>query len=196
MGETKRRIPGHYGDRLELFSTLQEGDVDALFLGDSLTERYDLDSYFPNLTTANRGIDGDTVFGLLHRLDESIAGVNPRVIVMLIGVNDVDAAPSQYPELLLEVRKRFPSIPLLCLSLLPVGGIYSDMNADILKANEIIREEAETIGANYVDVHPCLCDDSGELCEDCTVDGVHLSPEGYRRLTLAIQPYLSRLLGR
>lgn len=62
MGEAKRRIPGHYGDRLELFSALQEGDVDVLFLGDSLTERYDLDSYFPNLTTANRGIDGDTVF--------------------------------------------------------------------------------------------------------------------------------------
>ena len=43
-------------------------EVDVAFLGDSLTDGYDLSKYYPQFTTANRGFGGETTFGLESRM--------------------------------------------------------------------------------------------------------------------------------
>ena len=43
-------------------------EVDIAFIGDRLTDRYDLENYYPQYITANRGINGDTTFDVENRL--------------------------------------------------------------------------------------------------------------------------------
>ena len=63
--------------------------VDVAFIGDSLTDGYDLSLYYPEFSVANRGIGGDTTFGVEERLKVSLYDANPRVIVMMIGSNNI-----------------------------------------------------------------------------------------------------------
>ncbi len=57
-----------------------------VFLGDSITEGKLWDERVPTLPTVNRGIGGDTVRGVLDRLDSAI--VEPQAVSVLIGTND------------------------------------------------------------------------------------------------------------
>ncbi|HPI85609.1 MAG TPA: GDSL-type esterase/lipase family protein, partial [Bacteroidales bacterium] len=61
---------------------------DIVFLGDSLTEGFDLQHYFnlPNLK--NRGISGDTTYQVLYRLEE-IWNSKPAGLFLMIGINDM-----------------------------------------------------------------------------------------------------------
>ena len=82
----------HYTDRLAVFEEENKTltDVDVVFLGDSLTEGYDLKTYYPEYNVVNRGIGGDTTFGLEKRLQVSAYDINPKMVMMLIGVNNLD----------------------------------------------------------------------------------------------------------
>lgn len=64
--------------------------MDVAFIGYSLTDRYDLEEYYPQYVTANRGINGDTTFDIEKRLQISLYNLKPKVAVMLIGVNNPD----------------------------------------------------------------------------------------------------------
>ena len=65
--------------------------ADVVFLGDSLTDGCDLEKYYPEYSSVNRGISGDTTDGLLNRLKVSACDVDPKAVVLLIGVNDISS---------------------------------------------------------------------------------------------------------
>ena len=72
------------------------GSVEVAFLGDSLTDGCDLNVYYPQYVTVNRGIGGDTTFGLEKRLKVSAYDVNPKVVVMLICANNFGTMMNNY----------------------------------------------------------------------------------------------------
>ena len=88
----KRLFETHYYDRCNLFNEENKHltNIDVAFLGDSLTEGYDLKSFYPDWTVVNRGISGDTTIGLEKRLQVSAYDAHPKVISMLIGANNFD----------------------------------------------------------------------------------------------------------
>ena len=65
-----------------------QNNQNILFIGDSLTEWFNLKMYFPEASIINEGIAGDTTYGLLERL-EAILDVTADKIFLLIGINDV-----------------------------------------------------------------------------------------------------------
>ena len=67
--------------------TLQ--NVDVAFVGDSITDGYNLKYFYPEYITANRGISADTSFGLEDRIKVSVYDINPKVVVLLIGINNI-----------------------------------------------------------------------------------------------------------
>lgn len=62
--------------------------VDILFIGDSMTERGDMQYFFPDLNIVCQGIGGDTTEGVLNRID-CAEKCNPQIIVINIGINDI-----------------------------------------------------------------------------------------------------------
>ena len=61
----------------------------VVFLGDSLTEMYDLSEHYPDLRVYNRGISGDTTDHMLERLESNVIALSPDVVVFLGGCNDI-----------------------------------------------------------------------------------------------------------
>jgi len=62
----------HYRLRTMYFSIDPHDERPLVFLGDSITDEGEWDKLFPNLSTENRGIGGDSTLGLLNRLDQVI----------------------------------------------------------------------------------------------------------------------------
>ena len=70
---------------IEENATYEDYEVDIAFIGDSLTDGYDVKAYYPDFLVSNRGIGGDTTFDLEGRIQVSLYDLKPKVVVMLIG---------------------------------------------------------------------------------------------------------------
>ena len=108
-------VPSRGQARAALFRELAAGPSahrDVVVLGDSLTERGEWWELLDR-PVANRGIAGDTVENVRARLDDIIA-LEPRVLFVLVGVNDLlaGASPellaSRHTQLVVELRRRMP----------------------------------------------------------------------------------------
>ena len=88
-------------------------DCDFCMVGDSLTQYYDLNKYFPDKSTKNRGIAGDSTTSLLNRLDKSIRGMNPKITILLIGANNVSTFQNDY-ELLVQKTQNLQMWDFFC----------------------------------------------------------------------------------
>src|SRR5205814_1275689 len=77
----------------------KQGDVDVLFLGDSITQGWEgagkqvWKDHFEKLKAANFGIGGDQTQHVLWRITEGkeLEGIHPKVIVLMIGTNNMGA---------------------------------------------------------------------------------------------------------
>ena len=173
-------------------------EVEVAFLGDSLTDGYDLAKYYPQYVTANRGIGGDTTFNLEERLQVSVYDLKPKVAVMLIGANNADTMFENYEAILIGLQENLPDTKVVLLSLTAMGGEHWGRNNQLAAYNNVsIKLLAEKYGFAFVDLYSPLYDVSiGEVYEGYTSDGGHLTHEGYTVVTAQITPVLQELLGK
>ena len=66
-----------------------------LFLGDSLTDYFDLETYFPGQPVVNSGIAGNTTDQILASMKTRVYDYNPSKIFLLIGTNDLRDGKAQ-----------------------------------------------------------------------------------------------------
>jgi lysophospholipase L1-like esterase len=175
-----------------------------VFLGDSLTHRYPLADFYPNMPIYNRGIDGDTTLGVLKRLDVSVFDLQPSIVVLQIGTNDLQVAelPSEatvknVQSIMAKIRERLPHIKILLVSLYPVNETPDKLiekivvgprnNKDLMWMNAHYKTLTHD---QFIDVYPSLCDATGNLEMRYTKEGLHLSLNGYAQVTEKIKPIL------
>ena len=176
----------------------EDYEVEVAFLGDSLTDMYDLAKYYPQYVTANRGIGGDTTFDLEARLQVSVYDLKPQVLVMLIGANNPDTMLQNYESILQGIRENLPDTKVVLLSMTAMGGEHWGIkNSQAAYNNVSIRLLAEKYGFTFVDLFRPLYDVSiGEVYAGYTVDGGHFTDVGYTAVTALITPVLEQLLGK
>ncbi len=172
--------------------------VEVAFLGDSLTDGYDLATYYPQYVTANRGIGGDTTFDLEARLQTSVYDLKPQVAVMLIGANNPDTMLDNYESILKGLQKNLPDTKVVLLSMTAMGGEYWGSKNQLAAYNNVsIKLLAEKYGYTFVDLFTPLYDVSiGEVYAGYTSDGGHFTTKGYTVITDIITPVLQELLGK
>ena len=173
-------------------------EVEVAFIGDSLTDGYDLNEYYPQYITANRGIGGDTTYDLEKRLQVSVYDLKPQVVVMLIGANNMDTMLENYEKILQGLQKNLPQTKVVVLSLTAMGGEHWGSKNQLAAYNNVsIELLAGKYGCEFVDLFTPLYDVSiGEVYEGYTVDGGHFTPQGYEVVTQQITPVLEKLLGK
>ena len=195
----QKQIQQYYADKYVQYEQENQryGDyeVDVAFLGDSLTDGYDLAQYFPQFVTANRGIGGETTFGLEERLALSAYELKPKVVVMLIGANNIDTMFDNYENLLVGLTENLPDTKIVLLSLTAMGGNWAHKNPQAAYNNVKIKALADTYKCVYIDIFTPLLDPSTDQIRAVyTNDGVHLTHEGYTVLTQALTPVLEALV--
>lgn len=173
-------------------------EVEVAFLGDSLTDGYDLTKYYPQYVTANRGIGGDTTFDLEARLAVSVYELKPQVAVMLIGANNPYTMMENYEAILSGLKTNLPNTQVVLLSMTAMGGeIWGPKNPQAALNNISIEALAKKYDFTYVDLFTPLYDlSAGEVYAGYTVDGGHFTHEGYLAVTAQITPVLEQLLGK
>ncbi|MFA5449410.1 MAG: GDSL-type esterase/lipase family protein, partial [Clostridia bacterium] len=141
---------------------IQTGEV--VFTGDSITELCDLGQFYPNITAYNRGISADTTEGLLKRMDESIFDLAPKVIVLLIGINDLaffgkseDEVLVNYRKILSQIADRLPTAAVIIQSVYPVNSqMYKDEvffhPEKIVRLNTGLSALAEEFSYTYANI--------------------------------------------
>ncbi|MBR3862327.1 MAG: hypothetical protein IKM42_01570, partial [Clostridia bacterium] len=103
-------------------------EVDVAFLGDSLTDGYNLEKYYPQYLVLNRGIGGETTFGLEKRLKVSVYDLKPKVAVMLIGANNFDTMFDNYENILKGFKENLPNTKIVLLSLTSMSQEWGKNN--------------------------------------------------------------------
>lgn len=170
-------------------------EVDVAFLGDSLTDGYDLKKHYPDFLVVNRGIGGDTTFGLEERIDVSLYDLKPKIAVMLIGANNMDTMFENYEELLKGFKENVPNTKIVLLSLTSMSGEWGRKNQLAAYNNVKIKLLAKEYGFEYIDLYSSLFNiEAGEIYAEYTTDGGHLTELGYEVLTQQITPVIEKLL--
>ena len=188
----------HWVDRVKSFreqNNKQYSEKNVILLGDSITEGFTVDKYFPDRHVLNRGIGADIIGnalpesdkrGILRRMDESIFDCNPSEVFILIGINDLgsghkpETIEAGYREFLKRIKSRSPTLPVHVQSVLPTRDRFAKHNANVLDVNRRLQKLAKEFGYDYVDLHSKMTDDKGELKKEFTADGLHLKDPGYK----------------
>ena len=162
--------------------------TDLLFLGNSLIANGHWAEWFPNHVVVNRGIRGDGIEGVMNRL-EPLTRVPPKAIILLIGINDLafhdsDWVLSKYQILLNQLKDKLPSTKVLVQSILPVNNHVKDTghsNDTIVLINKELENYLEELNFSWLDLHPLFSDVHGNLKEEWTLDGLHLTGIAYQK---------------
>lgn len=200
--ELARQVAEYRAAKMEQYerenAAYDDYEVEVAFIGDSLTDGYDLAKYYPQYVTANRGIGGDTTFDLEERLQVSVYDLKPRVVVMLIGANNPETMLENYEDILIGLRDNLPETEVVLLSMTAMGGDHwGRWNAQAAYNNVSVQLLSEKYGYTFVDLFTPLYDVStGEVYEGYTVDGGHFTHEGYTAVTAQITPVLEEILGK
>ena len=169
-------------------------DVDIAFIGDSITDGYEqFGTAYSSYKVAWRGIGGDTTTGVYNRLEVSLYAVNPKVIVLLIGVNNLDSMFTDYEKIITDIRAKLPDSKLIVQSLHPTSKDFSSYNSKIIDANLKIQEICENNGCIYVDVYTKLIE-NGVYSAEYTDDGLHPNEAGYAKITEVLLPVIQESL--
>lgn len=182
--------------------TLKEDYTNYLFLGDSITDFYDLDKYYEGLPAVNSGISGNTTEDILNDMKGRVYDYNPSKVFLLIGTNDlihdisVDDIATNIEKIVNEINSNEPHSEIYVESVYPVNdNLDEDMvdvrnNDDIMEINEKIKKYCEDNGYTYINMYDKLLDEDGNFNEEYTDDGLHPNSRGYEVITDEIKKFL------
>lgn len=170
--------------------------ADIVFYGDSLTYYGDFASVFPDKVVCNLGLRGDTIEGLIERIQQ-VCMLKPNYVFLMAGINDLaDNEPerfkTQYGNLLKLLESIEPRCTTVVQSLLPVNSVdfqISCCNDTVREHNEIIESLAYTHHLHFINLFPLYCVD-GLLPQVWTVDGIHLKSYAYKKWYETIKNYV------
>ena len=144
---------------------------------------------------------------MLWRLENGeLDGVNPKVIVLLAGTNNVGTRPGDDAKVADITRgikaidrhpasKKAPNATIILTGIFPRNDNLAVM-PEINKINENIARFADGKKIRYVNVNDKLADKDGMLFDGMmTVDKLHPTVKGYQIWADALKPILTELLG-
>jgi lysophospholipase L1-like esterase len=166
----------------------------VIFLGDSITDGWDLAKYFPGQPYINRGIGGQTTPQMLIRFRSDVIDLQPKVLIILAGTNDIAGntglmTPGEIEGNLKSMTElaHIHGIRVVLSSLTPVNN-YTERSKlffplrppeQILELNRWIKDYAAQNGCTYLDYFSAMVDDKGLLKADLSEDGLHPNDRGY-----------------
>ena len=186
------------------------GENRVVFFGDSITDFWHLDEYFPGKPYINRGIGGQTTPQMLIRFRQDVIDLHPKVVIILAGTNDI--AGNTGPMRIEDIEANYASmaelarannIRVVFSSVLPVHN-YTPRSQNMFagrspeKILELNRWLKEYVAAHpdclYLDYFSAMVDDKGLLKRDLADDGLHPNAAGYKIMAPLVEVAIERAL--
>ena len=185
-----------------------KGDVELVFLGDSITQGWEREgaetwkTYYGGRKAVNFGIDGDQTQHVLWRIDHgNFDGIKPKLIVIMLGTNNAGHnTPGEVAEamglIVKRLREKLPGTRLLLLGIFPRGFKADDpLRAANAKANAEFSKLADGKWVHYLDIGQEFLEKDGTISPEIMPDGVHPTARGYEIWAKAIEATVTALLG-
>jgi lysophospholipase L1-like esterase len=215
----ERTDPNSRAAHRQLLAKAKQGKIDVYFLGDSITRRWGCTDaqYAPMLenwrknffgyNAANFGWGGDTTQNILWRIQNGeLDGVNPKVIVLLAGTNDIGAAPSAEPDAKAQhvaqgieaivdaCRQKAPGAAIILTAIFPRTGNAAVMPT-INKLNARLAQLCDGKRVRLLTINDKLADAQFQLHSGMMADGLHPTVAGYQVWADGLNPIFNELLG-
>jgi len=186
----------------------------VVFMGDSITDSWNNPKYggfFPGKPYIDRGISGQTTPQMLIRFRADVIALEPKVVVILAGTNDI--AGNTGPMTLAAIEDNLTSmaelarlhgIRVVFASVLPISDYEKTKDGQpivrtrqrppekIKALNEWIKNYAYANGAAYLDYFSAMVDDKGFLKVELSDDGLHPNQKGYAVMTPLAEQAIAR----
>jgi beta-glucosidase len=204
----------------ELVQRARRGDIDVMFLGDSLTAGWETrgraswEAMLGALQASggNFGISGDRTQQVLWRLAHGeMENFSPQVVCVLIGTNNLVeglGAPSLtrrnspaeivvgIASVLAMVRGRWPAARILLHGLLPRGLPDEPIRREVAEVNAALSRLSDREGWFFVDASSIFLAEDGSFRSELTTDFLHLTEAGYAAWAKFLGDPLQSLLVR
>jgi lysophospholipase L1-like esterase len=190
-----------YGEANVALTAPTKFELRVVFMGDSITDAWVSPQYggfFPGKQYVDRGISGQTTPQMLVRFRLDVIALQPKVVVILAGTNDI--AGNTGPMTLEQIEANLASmaelarahkIRVVLASVLPVSNYGHDRQGNpldmrtnrppekVLALNEWIKTYVAQNGHTYLDYFSAMVDEHGLLQRDLSEDGLHPNAKGY-----------------
>lgn len=212
--------PGFRTKHAAYVELAKKGDIDLLFMGDSITDFWRnegpagvanppragktvFEKYYGAMKAANFGISGDSTQGVLFRLlDGEGQGFQPKAIMLMIGTNNASPPNScssgEIAEgvgaIVMELRKDFPAAKILLLAIFPRGNPGDAVRKIVADVNPIIARLHDGKNVFYLDIGAKFLDANGVLPPDIMADKLHPNEKGYEIWAEAVKGPLAELM--
>jgi lysophospholipase L1-like esterase len=187
------------------------GERRVIFFGDSITDTWPLDRFFPGKGYINRGISGQTTPQMLVRFRPDVIDLGPAVVLVLAGTNDI--AGNTGPMTLEQIEgnyatmgemARLHGIQIIFASVTPVNnyvprsiGFYlTRPRAQILALNEWLKNYCAKNGWIYLDYYSAMVDPEGMMKKELSADGLHPNADGFAVMAPLAQAAVNQALAR
>lgn len=190
-----------------LFQSKKSGEKRIVLMGDSITEFWlQIHSeFFEGKPYLDRGISGQTTAQMLIRFRPDVIHLQPDVVVILAGVNDIagNTGPTTPEKIfgnitsMVELAKANAIKVILC-SILPANDFYWRPNdkaaATIIQLNQLIKSYADKHHITYIDYYAVMADASNGLPKEFSNDGVHPNLKGYQIMEPLLEKAIRQIL--
>jgi lysophospholipase L1-like esterase len=187
-----------YAEANAKLSPPAKGENRVVFMGDSITDSWKLNEYFPGQPYVNRGISGQTTPQMLLRFRPDVINLKPKVVVILAGTNDISGNTG--PTTLNTIKGNLTSmvelahangIKVVLSTVMPVSDYNKNAAgapivrtiqrppSQIAELNAWIKQFAAERKLVYLDYFSAMADDNGLLKADLANDGLHPNAKGY-----------------
>jgi beta-glucosidase len=202
----------------------KQGDVDLIFIGDSITEGWIVPAdsswpeggggeeiwkkYYGRRKAMNAGISGDWTQHVLWRMDSgNLDGIKPKLAVLMVGTNNALWYPPEevagaIKDIVAKVREKLPQTKVLLLAILPCGDLSEANREDTLarreknaKASKLASEVADDKMVFYMDIGARFMDADGNIRREIMPDFLHPNAKGYEIWGRAIEAKVAELMG-
>jgi len=190
---------GRYREANSKLQMPSKSERRAIFMGDSITDGWNLAQYFPGKPYINRGISGQTTPQMLLRFRSDVIDLKPKVVVILAGTNDIAGNTGFMPlkdtaqnMISMVELARANNIRVVLASVLAVSDrlknkedvllvqTKSRPNEKITAMNDWIKKYAANNNLVYLDYYSATVDKNSTLKDGTSYDGLHPNAEGYK----------------
>ena len=185
--------------------------IDLLFIGDSITDywasRHEASwQRFAPYRPMNFGLSGHRTEHVLWRIEQGeIDGItpNPKVVVLLIGTNNVAGSPDERPEwvaagiqrIIERIHAKLPDSKVLLMGIFPRNAPDDDRRTRVRQVNTIISRIPERDPrVRYLGLWDEFLNPDGTVPKDVMPDGLHPGPKGYDIWYEAMKPALKEMM--
>jgi lysophospholipase L1-like esterase len=193
----------------------KQGGIDLLFLGDSITDFWRTrgkevwDKNYAPLHAANFGISADRTQHVLWRLDHGeVDGINPKVVVLLLGTNNTGVETNGSPrnttqeaiegvtKVVQTLRAKLPQSKILLLAIFPRGDPKGPPagSTQIKDVNAAMAKLADGKFIRFLDIGHIFLGADGKVSPELMPDLLHPSPKGYELWADAIRQPLAEMM--